>query len=932
LAQRPTPPTSLRPAAGQRCPAMRSGIVVLAVACLLVVAGASQAQNAAPTANEAERNTQLIEAMLSKGMTPAVQAFLAQPPTDPELATGVRDGIVKAYLPTLRSSPEKYLQTVRDVVSYQRRMYADQTHADYWARPKWGADLAQELLINALPDMYLAGAFATLGFPDESQRKAVNLISTESIELLDRAEDEFFNMKTTLRGREDFVSEYVNTGHWAELQRYQQLNIPYNRAWAVVYVLTQSDDGPYFSETDDVESARESLIRKGKADVEVAADKARAMGLPADIHARMDLLRAHLAIYEGRYDTARQHAQDARARNGARAYTRFLAQLTYAKALHKAGNVDRLKSLLDGLEQDPITRQNPLHAVLVTDRRFMIIYDQANQVSDPVRKREIISKAFDVYVQLLNSDLIADRYRGAIRTYVEDRYQQQIPAGMDAGELPGPLQLAAVRATFEAGEELRKQGKAQQAVQRYTEAVEMAGKLRQREKLTPATKVQTLFYCGYAQLRARESLSAARTFIQLADEFPDRARGEQAINIALVNIIQPELEKKADEQALQRLAERAYDILFQKYPNIDLARVATYDYAAFLRQTEQYAKAVRAYADVPSDHEAYLSALYERLSCLGVLWQEADAGHMVRQHARDIINGVEQFLREVPDRLGRLPAERRQTIQRYIVQARLLRVRVRLETFDQSQQAMDELDEIRAQYGDMEQIQTRIQGVIIRAYQKQNKFDLAEKELEQYMQRKPEKAGPLALGILQSINEQIKNEDDPQRVNMLAGVAVNLSRDIVLPWARTQDPNTETMISYELMPAESLMAAGKWKEALDQFEKIVKRHGKPAENKMEIVEGMAECHAELGSVAQAQKRYNKIIRFYQETGESRDKHYWNAQMRVYQMMDQFAAKKGNVPNTQIYRGIRILTQRYPDLGGEPYASELKRLQNKHAPR
>ncbi|MBS3821850.1 MAG: hypothetical protein KGY81_08835, partial [Phycisphaerae bacterium] len=352
----PPPPTSLPQPAGFARGSGPSAGFVLATVVLLALPAAVRAQNAA-AATEAEQDTRLIEAMLSKGMTPAIEALLADPPSDPELAAGIRDGLVKAYLPTLRNKPDTYLQAVRDIVTYQRRVYADDALKDHWARSKWGADLAQELLINALPDMYLAGAFATLGFADETQRRAVNLIGTESLDLLDRAEDEFFNAKTMLRGRDDFVSDYVNTGRWAELQQYQQLNVPYNRAWAIVYVLTQPDSGPYFAEADDAGAARRSLIRKGRADVDVAARKAKAMGLPDDIHARLDLLRAHLAIHDGRHSAARQHAQDARAHADARPYTVFLAQLTYAKALHKAGNPDRVRRLLDGLEQEAIVKQ-----------------------------------------------------------------------------------------------------------------------------------------------------------------------------------------------------------------------------------------------------------------------------------------------------------------------------------------------------------------------------------------------------------------------------------------------------------------------------------------------------------------------------------------------------------------------------------------------
>ncbi len=908
-------------AARRRC----GPLWIIAAACLCTLAPHAAAQTDDPA-------PELIRALVSNGMPEAAQALLQNPPQEPRLAEQVRDGLAEAYLPSLRGNPDAFIRAIGDLVDYQQQMYDSPQARDHWARPKWGADLAQELIISVAPEMYLAGAFCTLGVPNEPQRRVVDLIAAEALDLCNQSENEYFDLQSTVRTREDFVSEFINTGRWDQLQQYVDLNIPYNRAWAIVYLLSQDNDGPWFADKPDKDVARQGLIRQADTDLETAMRRARSMGLPADTLARIEMLQAHMAIYRTDYDQARQLAEQAAGRGAARPYTRFLARLAVAKAMHLAGLTDAAAGLLRTLGDHPAAAANPLRPVLVADRQYLILYDRAMAAGASDQKQQLIGEAFSVYVDLLNSDAIAQQWRGAVQQFIEDRYNRQVPPGIDASEMPGPVQLAAITSTFQAGERLRQQNQTEQANARYAEVVSMAETLLDREGLGAATEAEAMFYRGYAQLRSNQAGFAAQSLIELADRFPDRQRGEQAIQVALVSILQPLYDRQPDNATVQRLLINAYQTLFEKYPTIDLAALASYDYAAFLRQSERYADAVEAYARVPEGHEAYLNAQYERLACLGVLWQEATEAASVGEYAGRIVSAARTFIAAAEPQLDRLPPDRRDTIRRFLASARLLRISVQLETFNQTDQATQELREVREKYGDLEPIQSRLQSATIRVLQKQGKFDEAEAQLRQYMQREPEKAGQLALQVLQSINQQIKamDKDDPQ-VAVLAEVASNLARSIILPWARQQDFSVEQMIAYELMPARSLMAAGRWEPALQQFQGLIEQHGEAARNKIEVVEGMAECHFQLGTFAEASMRFNKLIAFLQQQGDYNNT-YWNAQTRATQIMDRAAERDNKIPNTRIFRRVRQLANRQPDLGGEPYAAELLRLQNKHAPR
>ncbi|MFA7238131.1 MAG: tetratricopeptide repeat protein, partial [Phycisphaeraceae bacterium] len=878
-----------------------------------------------------------VQGLLDMNLGSLVPELLKQPPSNPSEAAGLRDGLVDAWLPSLRDDLDAYQSALDLIFDYSDRLFEQKAYENYWGRSSWSSDFAQHLLLSALPDLYQAGDFALLGFPNNTQRKIVDKIAARSFKMLERAEDEHYRLSSILRARPDFTTDYVNTGRWDRMQEYVQVNIPYYRTWAVIYLLTQTNDSPYFKQFPDAKTQRDNLIKIATADITNVLAQAERRQLSDDTLVMMHLAAADVALAGGKKDIADQQTTKALTFKEAQPYTMLLAQLTRAKVLQQAGQLDAVRKLIGESIASQAAAANPLNLVLCTDRLFDIDYQAALAMQDPARQKDLMNKAFDIYVKLINSPKLG-QWKVPVQQFVENRYTLQIPPNFDSTVLPPPVRFAAIRRAFDEGESLREAGNQAAGKAQYDKVVELSAELLKITDLTKDIEVETRFYMGFAQLRAQKAGEALRTFTELADKFPDTQRGEQAIGVAVVTLGKPIYAKFKSTPAVAKAYGAALKVLVDKYPNTELAKLGIYDYAAFLRESDQYQQAVETYDKVGADHPAYLSARYERLACLGAIWADAPVDQKAIL-STSLLSGVDDFNKLVTARLPQLPPDRALAARRDLANAMLLNAAVFIETTNQPAKAQQVIDEVTERFGDVPDLTTRITGLKIRIFQRQKKYAEAEVALRQYMQKEPEKAGQLATGLLQSLNMEIRdtaNSKNPDAAELakLAQVAVNLADNIVIPWAKTQNPKPEEMIAYELMSAQSLLAAKEYEQAIKRFDDIIKNQGEPAKKNVDVLQGQAEALFGLQRYQDAAAVYSKLIVDRQNRKTPLYDHvFWKAQMRFYEMMD---AQAGDKPTPEvvsnIVRGINRLSHQDPDLGGEPYKTALQRLLTKYAQR
>jgi len=945
----PTPPRASdvltptrRPGVGRR-PRLRPRLAAPAALVLTLALAApavpAAAQADAPAAAQADAppldSGQFVDGLVEIGLDGLIEELAADPPADPAQAADLRAALVERYLPSLAGDPSRFLEGLRLIHRLQEAMY-EQAPRDHWARPTWGADYAEQLLLQALPTLYQAGEFALLGFPSQFQQEAVDFAAEHALEMTNRAEEEFARIQVALRGRDDFTDAYVNTGRWDELLDYQSRNIPYFRTWAILYLNTQADDGPYFSRFDDPAAQRARLLKQAASEIGPVIEGAVAEVLTDESLARMRIAAAQLELARDDPDAALRQLDQAAQLEQASRFMRFILRLTRAKALHQAGRIDEMDRVLTEAKGMAIARENPLNLVLIADRRFLVDYRRAQAADDPMERRRILQGAFDVYAALLRNPALGE-WQGAIQQFVERRYERQVPPDAPAETLPPPVRLAQVRKAFNAGEQLRQNGQAEAAAERYQAAIDRATALLEAEPIAPVTEAETMFFLGVAQLRGGQAPQALRTFIALADAFADQARGEQAIRIAVASLAVPIYRSNPDNAAAQRLLEEAMHVLFTRYPNIPLAAESTYTYAAYLRERERYADAVEAYNRVPADHAAYVAALYEKASCLGALWQDAPPTRRA-ERAQETRRALERFLEVAEQALPERSGESRQTLRRYMASAMVLEATILNETANAPDRAAEIVAEVRRRFDDVEAVRANLTSLEIRIAQKRGAFSRAEQLLRQYMQQSPQRAGPLALAVLQSLIDEVEQLADrdapPDQLRERARIARGLAENLVVPWVRQQERfNASQRLSFELLPANALMAAGQHAQALEQFDALIAEYGRAAEQNFDVVRGRAEALFQVGRAepdrraelfAEAQQELRKIIRFSQQHQRFGDDHWW-AQMRWMQMM----ALRSEGPNPAIARHIRRLENRHPGLGGEPYRSELRRLLEEH---
>jgi len=905
----------------------RIGLALVALAVFAMPVAAQD--EAGPPSDE-----QFLRGLAEMGLGDLILQIAKDPPGNPEEAAGLRDALIASYLPSLYNNQgvESFFDGVQMIVDYQNKMLAAEANADYWARPIWMADFGQLMLNGALPLVNQAGDFTLVGFPTSTQQRAVDVIVGNAFAQLSRADDEQFRLSAILRADPEFAVKYVNTGHWAQLKQYVDLNIPYYRTWAIVYLLNQPDDSRYFAAQVkagvEPNTARANLIKRATVDIEGVIGRSDALQLPDDNLARAHALLGHLSIEQGEYDEAITHLDKAASYDEALPYTHLLVGMTRAKALQKAGKTDETVAVIERLRETEAAMNDPFAQVMLADRLFYIRYDQAMTLNDPEKQRPILADAFGVYDELIASDRLG-QYKAGIRSFIEERYVDQVPPGVPADKLPPSLRFAKVRGLFNDAQGL--EGDAMTA--KYQEMIDAADEFLKSPDLSDAVKAQTMYYKGIAQLRTNQAGYALQTLIEVGEQFPESPFGQSAISIAVENIAKPLYANSPDNETIKRLYESALKVLIEKYPNTELAEVNTYFLAAFYRETEQYAKAVEAYTKVPRNHEAYVSAQYEKIACLGALWNDAPAGGAKAVQAQAVIPAVGDFVALADRAQAGLTGQRRQTVRQHAASALLLKATVLLESIDLPDDASRTIDQVEQSYPEIETIKPRILGLRIRVFQKRGEYDRAEQAILEYMRTNPDRAGPLALSVLKSLIDQIESlaaEESPDQaqITKLADVAVNLAENVVLPWAdRQADVDEDQRLAYELIPAQAELAAGRRDAALKRFESIISKFGKKASTNIDVISGQAEASYQLDQYGKASRIFNRIIRHYQETGTAKDSNYWHSYMRVMQMVD--AQSQGK--NADIYLKIRNAERANPDLGGEPYKSTLRSLIDKHAP-
>lgn len=892
---------------------------------------------------------------------PAVADVMAQRmPADPVVAAGRGSALAKFWLPTRVNTAEQFNAAVEALTQYHNRLmnhdWPDGLE-DTWARPIWGITYAQDLTYYVLPHLWNATDFAMYGWPNQRQREALERVVPIAYRAASNANAIHQELSQTLPRLPDFVDKFRSTGRWDLLQQAGRFNIPFYRSAANALVLTLDADSAYYKQAGgDPATVRKNRIQEGRLDAQaVLNQQTQAQTLSADVEARMHLLLSHFhaeadevaqaltaaetAITKG------EAARDAALQRGRQRLQAdqllFLARLAKARALNMAArsgsqaDVRKFTAYIDELYQAPITGESWLRMVLVTDQRFIHDYQQVLRQSDPMKRSQQLNQAFNHYLRLLD-DARLGQNRASVTNFVEQRYAEQVPRGIDLSHLPPAVRFVKIRGNFLEAERTRQAGRPAMEYQAlYEDVIRNVDALLQKqgEQMASQLHAQALFFKGASHAHLAQTERAMQTFLQLAGEHPDLSLGEQAARIAYANIGKALYRQYGDENPKAvELYRQAMDTLIQHYPSLEITRLARYDKAAMLREQEQYAQAIEAYASIVEDenHPAYLSANYEQLATMVTLWLDPNAQTGPKLPTM-ILNRAKHFISQGRLELARGNTDNPDRLKAQLASAMLILAQLRNEYQGQPEEALQLIREVEQDIDAsiLEPLQANILGQKIRIFQKQGAYEQAEQLLTEYMRTDPDKAGPLGTQVLKSLIKEIDllrtagGDAEQQKVRELATVAKRTADTVVLPWVRKQrDFNVEEQLGFEILPARVELAAGDHQQTAERLDSIIERYGKPAQNNMDVVYNRARALRGADRISEAAREFNRIIKFIRDHVDNPDVDvnkgsiYWQSHLAVVQILDR-AIEQDKVEPAEIVSYVNRLMRFEDDktLGG-----------------
>jgi hypothetical protein len=763
------------------------------------------------------------------------------------------------------------LASAERLLELRQRLLAEQP--DDPRHAVWLADQATDLLFVLLP-IDASGLTSLFGSPSPDQLARAQRVARQMSALAGEAELEIERAILSLEsapGFADDVAAQLKRRRLTEGERDRR--IPFLRGVGACLEATVGEREP---------PRQDALYR-------LAAERLQPLlpllaGRPADL-AR---LYAALALRGLGEHEAAQALLDALApaprSRPADVFAIRMAQVTITAA--RDGPQSGLDAL-DGLQRQYDGADDLFYRVLIADRRFLLHLDAARQ-ADTARRRELLVRAFDAYLDLL--DALAGPEAQAIRVIVLDRLTRAVDTDTPLDRLPEIVSVARAR-QLGAQPDTR------------TQAIALCNGLLEREDLETAARAESLYFLGKALLADDQVQAAARRFSQLAREHPTARHAEQAM--ALAATIAAELYRRAPEDpATRSLLRSTLDLLLDRYPNLGSVDRWRFAAASLALDEGRHERAVALFEQVPPDAGRWLDAQLRRAGAMRS-WAKAEADPDAKRHRwqqlLDAADAVEPAVRRALTAAGAAEAARWRD---ELAVLSVYRAEAQLALGDPAK-ALATLESVS------DDCSLAADAVLCRIEARGGPGSSA--EIEQDLERLAAVAGPRAGGILATMLAAGRTAADGQRE--LVPVARALER-----WLQTAGEDVRDRARLQLAAADAYRRAEHWREALGLYDQLLQRHP----HALQALVGRAECLFGLGEahLAEAMQLYKRISG---ATGGTKGDDYWQAQLRMLQILDRTGR------NThRIAPHIERLRQKDRELGGERFRREFERLQAEHS--
>jgi tetratricopeptide (TPR) repeat protein len=848
------------------------------------------------------------------------------------------------------NDPDRPIEDRIEAFEQARRILTDLTSDpqfdEHPQKPIWRTDLTEMLLVNYLEGFkQAANGFYEFGVPTQEQIEAYEDAAAQAVEQMLKAQAEFVELDTRLSRNPEQKRELEQSqAYFRIFDDYRDEKSTFFTGYALHYGSLLPDDHPYFQNLGDIPGQRNSPDEERRRLRQTAV---QALGPVVEGDVRGRGLQPRALSVSGRSTLL---SGDAR-----RATTEFLdeatdsndwnldvlgAHIAEAIAVEQQGRADAARGQLLELTRQPDVRRNLLFRLLTTDALHRLMLRQA-EAAPASRRDEETSQAYQVYFDLIEDPELGDQAAG-VRNLVFDRWASSSQPGDDLTKLPPAVRMAIAERARLKGMAAMQAGNQSEMQQFLQQAVEAGETLKDPQSVGETVWANGQFNAAFAKYlqntgNLQNLLEASAMATEVAAKTPDQPVATDAINLAS-SILEPLHRQYAAMAGVAPAYERAMEVLFDS-GNFDATQ--PYDdrllYFAFVRHQSkgEFREAIEFYNKQLRSHPNYLEAQAQLLFSLSQLLKQAGNTSQAQSLREETLSAAEAAEAEAEQALNRTGDAYQQTsANRALANARIARAEVYASQGDTAQ-AIEALRGFEQQFADSpDLVRLGLERRILLLVEAEQ-LEEAKQAASQMMQQFPDAAAGVINSVLTGLERRIDQqeqraanpdlstgEQEAARAEAarLAETAAAMA-GLLSQWASNQGFDEAQMLPYHIIYLKSLRVAGQSQAGLDYIQE--NQLASKWDNNAEVLYEQAMALIGTGNPEQIKRAsglLNKVIGNLAEPYPPLYWQAWEARLNINLLLNE------NVG--EVARRVEQLKVRFPDLGGEPYASRLRDLQAK----
>ncbi|MGD8453694.1 MAG: hypothetical protein PVJ57_17920 [Phycisphaerae bacterium] len=471
--------------------------------------------------------------------------------------------------------------------------------------------------------------------------------------------------------------------------------------------------------------------------------------------------------------------------------------------------------------------------------------------------------------------------------------------------------------------------------QRYKDAVARLNEAlaRPQFQVEPAERLpddtdlagQLLMELGKCYYRLDEPAQAADAFDRLAREFRGHELAEQAATFAYQ--LRVEIARKSKQPADHaKLADTLLNLL-QSFPEHPQRDEAAWLLPVTLQAAQRYAEAADEFAKIAADSPHHDEARLRELLCRR-LALEARRGELTAekyaQEGQTVADALRGYADETAKRAAELTPTEAKDLVTFSAEARVNAAELLAsEGLERYQPALDLVSEFEQQHPDSDLI-GRVLAVRIRAYRGLRQFEQATETLARYLEAVPsERAGAvlssLAGGMQQEV-ERMQQDGRSEAAAKLAGESVETFVQLE-QWLEKHSQYAAQVPTVVFGRAQMLYAAGRLDEARQAVAGLLERNAQNGNYQRLlalILTKQLTGDATADQITSAKDAWGELLKDPSLRKRAPER-FWEARYHWLALCLREGAAE------EVDKSIKELQVWYPDLGGAPWADQLREL-------